>query len=313
MRQILLKKHKINLKDYKFRTALEADYSRLITEDCTLIDEDTKQIIAIYFTMPETPTSLLMAILSIKYNRSNRTAGLVTNSRIFGWRPRERIRNNYCSSAALASSNPKEHAIIVEFAKTLTKYYKEFAPDIFKSHNKIAQEKIMTEWLIEDTPFSSGIINKNNELHYHHDAGNFKGVYSNMVAFKSNVKGGHLSMPEYDVGLRISTNSVLLFDGQKILHGVTSIKLLNAKAYRYTLVYYTLKAMWKCKDVNTELITYKNYRTEIENNRFKHLKGEVSYHTDGKGNVYRGKSKGKRTVLKKEGSRALRDGVTLKI
>jgi len=276
MRTITLKKHEIVLKDYKYRTAVESDYTRLINEDCILIDEDTGKIIGIYFKLPETPSALLMAIMSIRYDKNKRLQGLITHSRIFGWRPREKIRNDYCSSASMSMTEPKQHAIIVEFAKTLTKYYKEFAPNIFNSHKEIADDNIMKDWLIEDTPFSSGIVNKNNELHYHHDAGNFKDVYSNMVAFKSNVKGGFLSMPEYDVGLEIATNSVLLFDGQKILHGVTPIKLLNKNSYRYTIVYYTLKAMWNCEEVNTEVNRYAGKRTGIEQRRFDALqKGET--------------------------------------
>ena len=275
MRKITLKKREIILKDYKYRTAVESDYSRLINEDCILIDEDTGRILGIYFKLPETPSDFLMALMSIKYDTNKRLQGLITHSRIFGWRPREKIRNDYCSSASLSMTNPKQHAIIVEFAKTLTKYYKEFAPKIFNEHTQIADDNIMKEWLIEDTPFSSGIVNKNNELHYHHDAGNFKDVYSNMVAFKSNVKGGFLSMPEYDVGLEIATNSVLLFDGQKILHGVTPIKLLSKNAYRYTVVYYTLKAMWNCEEVNTELQRYKEKRTSIEERRLLKLQGKI--------------------------------------
>ena len=275
MRKIILKRREIVLKDYKYRTAVEADYSRLINEDCMLFDEDSGKIIAIYFKLPETPSELLMAIMSIKYDKNRRLQGLITHSRIFGYRPREKIRNDYCSSASLSMTSPRQHSVIVDFAKTLTKYYKEFAPDIFNEHSEIADDNIMKEWLIEDTPFSSGIVNKNNELHYHHDAGNFKNVYSNMVAFKSNVRGGFLSIPEYDVGLEIATNSVLLFDGQKLLHGVTPIQLLNKNSYRYTIVYYTLKAMWNCEEVNTELQRYKGKRTSIEKRRFQKLKGEI--------------------------------------
>lgn len=292
MRNIILKRQSdFNPKDYVYRTALESDYNRLINEDCILIDEDTGQIIGIYFTMPKTPRQLLMALLTIKYTKNKRLRGLITNSTIFGWRPREKIRNDYCSASMLASKNPREHAIIVDFAKTLSKYYKKFVPKIFKEHKQIADDNISKDWLIEDTPFSSGIVNKNNELHYHHDAGNFKDVYSNMVAFKSNIRGGHLSIPEYDIGLEIASNSVLLFDGQKILHGVTPIKLLNKNSYRYTIVYYTLKSMWKCEPLTRELARYKKERTELEQDRYGFLKGTVEYY-EKNGSIFRRKVEG---------------------
>jgi hypothetical protein len=96
-----------------------------------------------------------------------------------------------------------------------------------------------------------------------------------MVAFKSNIKGGYLSIPEYDVGLEIATNSVLLFDGQKILHGVTPIKLLNKNSYRFTIVYYTLKSMWNCEPLSKEVARYKKRRTEIERKRILRMTGQI--------------------------------------
>jgi len=258
-----------------YRTALETDYSRLINEDCKLYDSDSGELIGVYFTMPKTPSDVLMALMSIKYDKNKRLKSLITHSRIIGWRPREQIRNNYCSSSSMARKEPKQHAILIQFAHVLTKYYKEFVPEMFKKHQQIADDNILPEWTITDTPFSSGIVNKNNELHYHYDAGNFKDVYSNMVAFKSNIGGGFLSLPEYDVGLEIATNSVLLFDGQKILHGVTPIKLFNANSFRYTIVYYTLKAMWTCEPLTKELARYKRVRTELEGKRLMRLKGEI--------------------------------------
>jgi hypothetical protein len=276
MKKIILKRIEgFTPKDYIKRTAREEDYKTFINESCMLIDEDTAQIIAIYFVMPETPSALLTSLLSIKYGTNKRLQGLITHSRIFGWRPREKVRNDFCSSASLAATNPKEHGIIIDFAKQLTKYYKEFSPEIFKEHDDIAHDNVLKEWLIEDTPFSSGIINQNNALHYHYDSGNFKEVYSNMVAFKSNIKGGYLSIPEYDIGLEIATNSVLLFDGQKLLHGVTPIKLLNENSYRYTVVYYTLKQMWQCEPVTDEVARYKEKRTTLERKRLLRLQGKI--------------------------------------
>lgn len=276
MRKITLKrKSDFDPKKYVYRTATEEDYSTFINESCMLIDEDTKQIIAIYFTLPKTPSELLTALLSIKYDKNKRLKGLITQSRIFGWRHREKIRNDYCSSASLAVKNPNEHQKIIDFAHVLTKYYKEFAPGIFNEHETIAKDNILPDWLIEGTPFSSGIVNKNNELHYHYDSGNFKNVYSNMVAFKSNVRGGYLAIPEYDIGLEIATNSVLLFDGQKLLHGVTPLKLLNENSYRFTVVYYTLKQMWNCEPLTKEIARYKKERTELERKRLLRLQGKI--------------------------------------
>ena len=261
-------------KDYVKRTALDSDYTTLIKESCIIMDKDTGALVGVYIVMDET-SKLLKALMSIKYDTNHRLAGLVTHSRIFGYKNREKIRNDFCSAAQLSKESPDHHRTICDFARELTKIYKKHCGAVFDDHMSIAKEKILPEWTIKGTPFSSGIVNKNNQLHYHYDSGNFKNVYSNMVGFKSNLKGGHLAIPEYDIGLEIANNSIVLFDGQKLLHGVTPFKLLNDKSYRYTVVYYTLQQMWKCEPLTQELARIKDVRTQLEKTRLKRLKGLI--------------------------------------
>lgn len=262
-------------KDYIRRTALESDYSTLIQESCKMVDEDTGELVGVYVVMPKTPSNLLTALMTIKYEKNKRTQGLITNSRIFGYRSREKIRNDFCSATNLVVEYPNEHQIICNFAVEITKYYKKYCGLVFADHADVTREKILPEWVIKGTPFTSGIVNKNNALHYHYDAGNFKNVYSNMVAFKSNSKGGYLAIPEYDIGLEIANNSVLLFNGQKIMHGVTPFKLLSKNAYRYSIVYYTLQQMWKCEPITKELARIKDERTKLELKRLARQKGDI--------------------------------------
>ena len=262
-------------KDYVKRPAKESDFSTLIKESCKLIDKETGELVGVYVVMPKTPSKLLQALLSIKYNTNKRYDGLDSTSRVFGYAPRMPARNNFCSSTGLARESPQQHRIICNFALDLSKYYKKYCGLVFAEHSEITKEKILPEWTISGTPFSSGIVNKNNALSYHHDSGNFKNVYSNMVAFKSNTRGGHLSIPEYDIGLEISNNSILLFNGQKVLHGVTPFKLMSKAAYRFTVVYYTLLQMWKCEPLTQELARIKQGRTDLERKRLARQKGEI--------------------------------------
>lgn len=276
MKTILVsRKEDFSPKQYIRRSAVESDYATLIKEPCKIIDEDTGELVGVYILMPKTPTKLLQAILKIKYDKNKRLAGLITQSRIFGYKNREKIRNDMCTSTSLSTQMPQEHQDICDFANELTKYYKKYCAEVFNDHITVAREKILPEWRIGNTPFSSGIVNKNNALHYHYDSGNFKDVYSNMVALKSNVKGGYLAVPEYDIGLEIANNSVVLFNGQKILHGVTPIKFLNKNAYRFSIVYYTLQQMWKCEPLTKELARIKAVRSDLERNRLKRLRGEI--------------------------------------
>ena len=121
--------------------------------------------------------------------------------------------------------------------------------------------------------FTSGIVNKNNQLNYHYDSGNFRGVYSNMLVFKGDVSGGHLVIPEINISLEVADNSITIFDGQDLLHGVSPIKYLHKESYRYSIVYYSLERMWQCMEVGEEIdrIRKKKMEREIKRNDPKHL------------------------------------------
>ena len=272
-RIIQVEKKELDLYDYVKREAIESDFGELIRDSCIIKEGDS--IKAVYLRLPPVPLKLREAITRIDYPKGRRTAGLLTTSKIFGSSPREMIRGDYCTTTALAREDPEAHAAICKYAENLADYYQEFCPDIYNFHQGIIDEKVKSEWVIEKSPFTSGIINKNNQLSYHFDRGNFSDVYSNMIALKHEVRGGFLSMPAYNIGLEIADNSVVFFDGQKILHGVTPITYLNRDSYRYTLVYYSLKQMWKCESPEEELERIKLRKTIREVKRLKRIRGEI--------------------------------------
>jgi hypothetical protein len=110
-------------------------------------------------------------------------------------------------------------------------------------------------------------VNKNNQLKYHFDSGNFKGVLSNMVVLKKDVAGGYLIIPELDIALEVADNTLTIFNGQEILHGVSTIEYENDHAYRYSVVYYSLEQMWKCEPINDEIARIRKVKTQREKNR----------------------------------------------
>lgn len=267
MKTIEIQRKPIDVKNFKQTSAIEKDAEIIIKGD-TLITENGKPII-LYKKLDIDTDQLRKSVRSIKYTTHKRTNGLTTTSEIFGYKPRSTMRADYCTAAAMAGTDTKNHKIVTEFAKELRSYYEDYFPDIFEKHNKIVREKVKEEWTIPESPFTSGIINKNNQLKYHHDSGNFKGVLSNMIVFKKNVKGGHLCCPEYNIKIACEDNTVVIFDGQSILHGVTPIQKLTPDAYRYTIVYYSLEQMWKCDTINEELLRIRNLKKEREIKRLK--------------------------------------------
>jgi hypothetical protein len=275
MKVIDVEKKELDPKDFVRREAIDEDVSKIVKESCII--KHKGEIKCVYLVLPDdkVPKDLLKAVSSIKYGKSNRSQGLVTRSRIFGYMPRETMRKDYCSSTAMVRDYPIQHQIICNFATTLAEQYKKYCPEMYEMHDQMVQQKVKPDWVIKDSPFTSGIINKNNPLNYHFDNGNFSNVYSNMLAFKKDCVGGHLTMPEYDIGLEIANNSVTFFDGQKILHGVTPFTLTDPFGYRFTIVYYSLKRMWQCLDPADEINRIKQVKSDREYRRYQRLKGEI--------------------------------------
>lgn len=261
MKTITLNKKPIAYKDFVRRSALESDYDTLITEDCVLVEDG--KIRAIYLKVPGISDEIVPYLKALRYDETTRTSGLKTRSRIFGFMPRIVMRSDYCRVANIASESPKASHALEVLAQKINELYRFWNPILHAKHLELAK-KVRGDYLIPGTLFTSGIINKNNFLKYHFDAGNFRKVASVMVGVKSHVTGGHLAMPEYGVALEIAHDSVTIFDGQDILHGVTPFQLQHRDGYRYTIVYYSLAKMWNCGALKDELARIRQVKLERE-------------------------------------------------
>lgn len=269
MKTVYLTKKDIDYVELIKHSAQETDYETLLEGDVIGVDADSNEVIFVSKQLEFDDREIMAALENIKYETNTRTAGLKTTSRIFGYNPRNAIRKDFCSVASLAVKQPREHALVCRYGALIAGLYAEHTPEAFERHKQVMEEQVLNEWAIKNTPFTSGIINKNNPLKYHHDKGNFEGLYSCMVVFKRDVRGGHLSLPEYGVGVALPHNSVFMFDGQSVLHGVTPITKLSDRAARYSIVYYSLKQIWRCLPLTEELARIRNKKMEREINRAK--------------------------------------------
>lgn len=256
-------KKNIDLEDFVKRSAQETDYTQLIRND-TLIKIDGKPAI-LYKKMVDWDFEPLRSCLTgIKYDTTTRSSGLKTTSRVFGYQPRIPMRRDFCTKTSLAYEQAAKNDLICQYGEQITEIYREAFPHVFEEHSTWVEQKVKEEWKIKETPFTSGIINKNNPLKYHFDAGNIKDVCSCMLALKRSSGGGYLSFPELGVGFEIADKSLTIFDGQSLLHGVTPIRKLAEDAHRFTVVYYTLHQMWKCEELNEEIARIRKVKTERE-------------------------------------------------
>lgn len=264
----------IDLKMFKMRSAIESDCQNLIDYDCLVTVNGYPKILYCVIESEKT-TALRWAVKNIDYEESIRTNGLKTRSAIFGFAPRVTMRKDFCSATAMSRNFPKQHHVICKFSEDLIKLYEQYFPETLARHKKMVGDKVKEEWKLSNTPFTSGIVNKNNPLKYHHDSGNFKNVLSNMIVLKSGVEGGHLACPEFDLKFKCDNNHVVIFDGAQILHGVTPIikKQIDEFCYRYSVVYYSLEQMWNCENVNDEVKRIRKVKKERE---FKRASGSQS-------------------------------------
>jgi hypothetical protein len=242
----------LNYKKYVKRKASTDDCINEITEPCKVFDQDGN-LLCVYDMIGIDTTDLVSELKDVKYGETTRTGGLVTTSRIFGFQPRlERRQRAFCNQTSLANENPKVEGMLRKLASHITKKYMDTSPEVFENHKKLL-DKVIDEWRMPDSLFTSGIINKNNALAYHFDAGNFKDVLSCMLVLREEMEGGWLCVPEIQTRFLLKHNSLFMFDGQKILHGVSPMNKMSEDAYRFSIVYYSLKGMWKCLTLTEEL------------------------------------------------------------
>lgn len=264
MRVLDATRRELDLKEYRNRAAEESDCGTFI-KDSVIVKVDGKIVIVYHSYVDDIALDRMAAILpQIHYATSTRTNGLVTTSRIFGYAPRNELRRQPCRATSFATEQPSEHAVVAAGSKIVEKYYVESFPELAEYHRELTRENVKEQYHLENTMFTSGIVNHNNPLRYHFDSGNFKNVCSAMLAFKHKVSGGHLCVPELDLMFEIADRSLLLFDGQGLVHGVTPIKKLAPDAHRFTVVYYSLQQMWNCEAITDEIARMRARRTDIE-------------------------------------------------
>jgi len=270
---------KEEIKQYKKRRAKEDDCSVLINEECEIYNKDTGEKIIVMKKIPNLDKKKLKNYLvKTKFATTNRTWWILSTSRIFGYSPRIKMRNDYCTATALARDYPECHEYIVSLAEDINEIYKETLWEQREFHNQ-QTEKVLPEYRLQWSVFTSWIINKNNPLAYHHDAWNFSDVFSNMITLKEWIEGGRLFMPELDVKIDLVNGSVIMFDWQKILHWVSPIRKIHTKAYRYTIVFYSLKQMWQCLSYEEEKKRARSSKTDMYMKRKKILEEKLKNDT----------------------------------
>jgi len=257
LKKVEVKKREFAVEKANKQYAEKTDVEKIVGAPCSIECDGKRIAISIPIESPHL-NSVLQAVKVIEYHKAARGSGIQSTSRIFGFKPRDHIRGPFCSYADLHTKQPKPAQIICNFADEIEKTYKKYFVDEYSHHSTVV-ETVREDYRMGESVFTSGIANYDNFLPYHYDRGNFNGVLSCMLCFTKGLEGGELLMPEYNIGISPTNQSLIIFDGQAILHGVAPFKIAK-NGYRYTLVYYSLKQMWQCLTPDEELKYARTYR-----------------------------------------------------
>lgn len=243
----------------------EQHADQLISEDCEIWVDGVKVLTYLKHFPMEDLRAAVRAVDNISVSR--RQSGVPSQSRVFGFSPRMPVQQrDYCASATLNREFPASKDVLFYYAQVFTHLLETHHPERL-AVSRAALEKVKPEWIIPGSVFTSGIINQDNPLQYHYDGGNFEGTWSAMAVFKEQTTGGHLALPEFGVKLACQDSSILIFDGQSELHGVTPIRKMSADAYRFSIVFYSLAQLCKCGTPSEELRRAQVQRTQVEMKR----------------------------------------------
>ncbi len=224
----------------------------------SLLVEENGRFVAVYLPNVFAKDDEAKRFYDLKYLASDRTSGIKSSSLIFGSAPRDPLKRLPARRCAFNKQNPMAFRELERMGHIAQGFFADYASDAWASHCS-SMKSISEHWLtMPGLKFTSGIINNANQLIYHTDNGNMPGCFSMMYTFRRGISEGYLHLPEFNALIKNEHNSLLLFDGASVLHGVTPFKKLNSLARRITIVYYVLKKMASCAPNEKAEVEYQN-------------------------------------------------------
>jgi hypothetical protein len=216
-------------------------------------DADTGAPVLAVFPL-EQAAAFRRAVLQIEIASVGRANNYASRSRTFGYRPRRATHfRESCGITSLANEQPGIERLLEAYADQFSGMLDVIDPTIAPADTARLAE-VRTEWRFGEAKlWTSGVVNDTAQLPYHRDRFNFS-TWSAMPVVRRGVRGGHLHLPEYDAVLPCADSTVILFPGERLLHGVTPLERVKAgEGYRISVVYYALKGMKTCLEYAQEL------------------------------------------------------------
>jgi hypothetical protein len=232
----------VSYKDY--------DYDKVIKEDCFIELEGNMPMY--YIKLSNLHSALRYSLNNLKFHETIRSNGIKSHASVLiGNKPANPSKEDFCHKATIQLQHGREHEVLMQTAQLLSDEFQAWMPrynELAKGLLSLPRHKILPNYMIGETVFTSGIVNKNNPIAYHYDTANMSGCLSCLLVVRGNMAGGLLVLPEYRAAIACQDEYLLIFNGRKILHGVSElIPLAGAiNPYRYSIVFYTIENMTKC-------------------------------------------------------------------
>lgn len=218
---------------------------RMISADTIVRDADTGEA-AMLVTRTIVSPVLRAALRAYPTTTTVRSGGIRNTSRVFGFSGRRvMMKRSACRSCEGARALPSAHAAICGAADEFARLLRDRLPDRAARDEALVRSEVRPEWIIRDSWWTSGVVNLTSPLPYHFDGNNFD-AWSAMLVVRRGVRGGHLDIPEYGVTVECRDGDVLLFNGSKLMHGVTPMRVVDRDGYRVSAVYYPVRGMAHC-------------------------------------------------------------------
>lgn len=154
-------------------------------------------------------------------------------------------RNPMCRQSAFTAANIGIWNEFVPLCRKLAEVYAEYLPEFFAAQTAYA-EGVPPEFRIPGTPFTTVTLNRNWQVAYHTDAGDYRGGFGVMLQWRAgSFTGGRLVIPAYKIAVEYGTGDVCFADVHQ-LHAVTRLVGLKGSWERIVGVFYLREGLWRC-------------------------------------------------------------------
>lgn len=235
-------------------------YNKVVTDEAFIELEGNMPMY--YGQLDNIPDSLRYRLGQLKYSKSKRAKGVESNNVVlFGSKPADPRKENFCHQAPLMYNSGEHYPTIIETAQVMDKAFQKSMPSYYRlAKGLLAQphRRIYPRFIIPGTVYTTGIINLNNEYVYHYDKANMNGFLSVLLTLRCGMGGGYLVFPEYRMAVECKDGYILIFNGHKLLHGVSQLmpNRLAPNPYRYSIVCYTWQRMTRCYETQEEALLH---------------------------------------------------------